>query len=190
MAKSRAPRRPFWLIANQEDGHLEVYTLYPGGGRQVLPIFSFEREAEVFLRLEAPGTGWWARETTAGELISVLYGPCASAKEVALDPLPVVGGEVIFDLLGPAREDFLRDFVGAAPAPEHRLRPKVTMNNALPESADGKGTTPSRETEEVHAWTENGTARRELEGVRVGPPNGDGHGYIPDHVMRDFGSPE
>ena len=167
MAKSRAPRRPFWLIANQEDGHLEVYTLYPGGGRQVLPIFSFEREAEVFLRLEAPGTGWWARETTAGELISVLYGPCASAKEVALDPLPVVGGEMIFDLLGPAREDFLRDFVGAAPAPEHRPRPKVTMNNGLPESVDGKGT-PSREIEEVHARTENGTAGANSRGSALG----------------------
>ncbi len=106
MARSRAPRRPLWLIANQESGRTGVYTRRPDGDREVLPVFSFEEEAEMFLWLETLETGWRARETTAEELVSLLYGPCAGVKKVALDPLPVIDGEVIFDLTG--WENFLQ----------------------------------------------------------------------------------
>lgn len=118
MAKSRAPRRPLWLVTNHENGRMGVYTLRPNDGREVLPVFSFREEAETFLRLGEAETGWWARETTGGELISLLYGPCASVNEVALDPLPDVDGEVIFDLVGLGREAFLQNFLGVPPAPD------------------------------------------------------------------------
>jgi hypothetical protein len=56
----------------------------------VLPVFSFEEEAQMFLRLGGyeGDDGWRARESCAGELVSVLLGPCLDAKGVALDPLP------------------------------------------------------------------------------------------------------
>src|SRR5215210_7059912 len=119
MAKSRAPRRPLWLIANHENGRMNVFILGSDDDEKTLPVFSFEEEAEIFLRLGETGTGWRSRETTAGELISLLYGPCAGVKRVALDPLPVVDGEMVFDLVGWGRRDFLRDFVGAVPTPNH-----------------------------------------------------------------------
>ena len=52
-----------------------------------MPVFSFEEEAEMFLHLGGYD-GWRARESCAGELVSVLCGPCLDAKDVALDPLP------------------------------------------------------------------------------------------------------
>src|SRR5215203_338473 len=86
-------RRPFpayWLIAKHENGRIELLTEdLAGSGEEVLLVFSHEEEAEVFLSLsEAGDDSWRARESTAGELISVLCGPCVGAKEVALDPWP------------------------------------------------------------------------------------------------------
>jgi hypothetical protein len=63
----------------------------------VLPVFSFEDEARMFLELGALD-GWRVRVTTAGELTSVLFGPCAGVRRVALDPLP---GQDAAALVGP-----------------------------------------------------------------------------------------
>lgn len=77
--------RPLWLIAEQRCNGLEVFTI----GRDVLPVFSFREEAEMFLKLGPPEEkGWQIRETTCGELVSVLYGPCREIVHVSLDPVP------------------------------------------------------------------------------------------------------
>ena len=58
-------------------------------GKQTLPVFSGEGEAEMFVWLGgAFEDGWRIRETTAGELVSILYGPCADVRWVTLDPSP------------------------------------------------------------------------------------------------------
>ena len=75
-----------WLIVKQRHGGLEVLTI---GGR-VLPVFSFREKSEAYLRLEGADNCWRARETTCGELVSVLYGPCREAERVCLDPLPEI----------------------------------------------------------------------------------------------------
>jgi hypothetical protein len=146
MARSRAPRRPLWLIANHENGRMGVFTFGSDDDKKTLPVFSFEEEAETFLRLREMETDWRARETTGGELISLLDEPCASVKRVTLDPLPVVDSEMIFDLAGSGREDFLRDFVGAASVPNHERWAEMPVSTGLlespnGESPDGKGTT-------------------------------------------------
>lgn len=87
---------------------MEVFTIHPGSYRETLPIFSHEEEAEIFLWLGAPGAGWRARETTAGELVSLLYGPCADVGKVALDPLPLFGDEAMAGLVSLLREDFMQ----------------------------------------------------------------------------------
>jgi hypothetical protein len=192
MAKSRAPRRPLWLIANHENGRMGVFTLRHGGNGEILPIFSFEEEAETFLWLGETGTGWRTRETTAGELISLLYGPCARVNRVALDPVPVVDGEMGFDLAGWGRRAFLRDFVGAAPNRERWAALTVSpglLESPDGESPDGKGT-PSREAEEERERTENGAAAwRKPERIRDEFLNEDGDAAIPYYGTRNFGSP-
>ncbi len=110
--RSSLARCSLWLIVKHDNARMGVLTIDPGSDREVLPVFSFEEEAEAFLRLWAPGTGWRARQTAAGELVSVLYGPCADVKKVALDPLPVTGGEMMIDLVSLGRERFLRSLMG------------------------------------------------------------------------------
>ena len=79
--------RPLWLITKQGLSGLEVLTT----GGYTLPVFSFREEAEVFLHfVEGARDGWQARETTCGELVSILYGPCGDAERVSLDSLPKI----------------------------------------------------------------------------------------------------
>src|SRR5829696_2747828 len=77
-----------WIVARAGEDRLEPLCVYAGTSK-VLPVFSFEEEAEMFLHLGGyADSGWRARESCAGELVSVLLGPCADVEGVALDPLP------------------------------------------------------------------------------------------------------
>ena len=107
-ASGRAPGSSYWLLARNENGRLEVLATCLAGGEEALPVFSHEEEAELFLRLWEVGfDGWQVRESTAGELISVLYGPCASVERVALDPLPEMLVERTVGLVSLSRERFV-----------------------------------------------------------------------------------
>ena len=135
MTSNRAARRSLWLISKRENGPMDVLTLDPGSDREALPIFSYEEEAEVFLQLGMSETGWRARRAAAGELVSLLYGPCAGVKKVTLDPLPVVGYEMVLDLVGSGRELFLRNFAGELSSPQGRSQADVIINPELAERA-------------------------------------------------------
>lgn len=100
---------------------------FAGGEEVVLPVFSFEEEAELFLRLGASfaGGGWLARETGAGELASLLLGPLSGVERVALDPLPGRLAEMVIGLVSTDRATFIeRLLMGKAepPAPTARRR--------------------------------------------------------------------
>jgi hypothetical protein len=105
----RTHSRQFWLIARYRTGGMEVLRTILASGREALPVFSFEDEARMFLDLGAPGGGWRARETTAGELTSVLCGLCANVDRVVLDPVPLPGrlSEGVNELLSMEREAFM-----------------------------------------------------------------------------------
>ena len=84
--------RPLWIIASHKNKRMEVLTVDPDGdgAGSFLAVFSFEEEARTFLGISEDDEkkGWSIRQTTPGELVSVLLAPCAEAREVALDPLP------------------------------------------------------------------------------------------------------
>ncbi len=96
--------RPLWLIAKHHCSGLEVFTI----GSYVLPVFSCREETETFLRLRGVGDGWQTRETTCGELVSVLYGPCRAVEHISLDPLPE-----IVELVGLSRKAFVEALLGS-----------------------------------------------------------------------------
>jgi hypothetical protein len=75
-------------------------------GRTVLPVFSFEEEAALFLCLGAQG-GWQVRRTGPGELASLLYGPCREVELVALDPMSDVETDVMSNLVSLKRRRFV-----------------------------------------------------------------------------------
>ena len=106
------PRR-FWLIARHRTGGMEVLTTNLARGGEALPVFSFEEEANMFLRLGALGDDWRERETAGGELVSVLCGPCAGVDRVVLDPVPLPGSlvEGLNGLLSTGREAFMRSLL-------------------------------------------------------------------------------
>ena len=96
-----------WLIARDGDGFLEPLCLRRRSAR-VLPVFSFEEEAEMFVRLGGYDDGGWrARESSVGELVSVLCGPCKGVRGVALDPLPEMLEDGTIGLVGVGRRRFL-----------------------------------------------------------------------------------
>ncbi len=124
--------RPFWLIAEYRTGGIEVLRITLASGEEALPVFSFEDEARMFLDLGALDGGWRVRVTTVGELVSVLFGPCAGVGRVVVDPLP--SGplvEALMDLAGMGRDAFMESHLGVQRPPvvrvraEHRAPPRV-----------------------------------------------------------------
>lgn len=111
MSKNKAIRGSFWLIVTRSHGRMEVLTI-DAGGETVLPLFSFQEEVELFLHLQAKGADWWPRETTTGELVSLLLGLCARVDKVALDPLPSLGKREIIGLVSTGRRHFVRYLMG------------------------------------------------------------------------------
>jgi hypothetical protein len=119
---------------------MEVLKTNLASGREELPVFSFEDEAQMFLELGAPGGGWRVRVTTAGELTSVLCSLCANVDRVVLDPVPLPGPliEGLNGLLSMEREAFMgsllnpRRFRSPASGRVVRRRAGVTVRTATP----------------------------------------------------------
>jgi hypothetical protein len=93
---------------------MDVFTIGLCGNRKVLAVFSFQEEAKMFLdlRLATLGEAWRVRQTSVGELVSVLYGPCSDTKKVVLDPVPGVGRRELAGFLSMHRNEFLRFLLG------------------------------------------------------------------------------
>ena len=115
----RAGTQRYWVIAKDAKdapdgfGRPDLLTVDLDGTGQALPIFSFEEEAEMFLWLQTTEDGREVRETTPGQLVSILYGPCADVGSVMLDPLPEIGVRMQISLLGMDRNDFVESVMGA-----------------------------------------------------------------------------
>ena len=111
-SRCRPPGAAYWLITKTATGRVGVLTLDCGTG-EALPVFSHAEEAEMFLRLGQAGDEWRVTESQAGGLISVLYGPCARVKEVALDPLPEMVARATVGLVTIARDRFMDHLANA-----------------------------------------------------------------------------
>ncbi len=99
-------RSQYWLLTKRRRGRLEVLITCLADGRRVLPVFSFEEEAALFLCLGLQGS-WQLRRTGAGELVSLLYGPCREVELVALDPMSDVEADVMNRLVSLDRGRFV-----------------------------------------------------------------------------------
>jgi hypothetical protein len=98
-------RSSWWLVARNDGGPLEVFTLDDG---DTLPVFSGEGEAELFLWLrEEREHGWGVHQSFAEELVFVLSGPCSRVGLVALDPSIEIFEEQAAESPGLGRDEFL-----------------------------------------------------------------------------------
>jgi hypothetical protein len=112
----RAGTQRYWVIAKDAKdgfGQLEVLTVDLDGTGEALPVFSFKEEAEMFLWLQTTEEGQEVMETTPGQLVSILYGPCADVGRVMLDPLPEIRASMQIGLFGMDRHDFVESVMGA-----------------------------------------------------------------------------
>jgi hypothetical protein len=115
----RAGTQRYWVIAKDAKdtkdgfGQPDLLTVDLDGTGEALPVFSFEEEAEMFLWFQTTEDGREVRETTPGQLVSILYGPCAHVGRVMLDPLPEIGARMQISLLGMDRNDFVESVMGA-----------------------------------------------------------------------------
>ena len=104
----QSTQRMRWLIASTTDGGKTKVLSLDDGGRRVLPVFSFREEAEMYARLQLGGPCWRPRVFSAGEIVSLLYGPLAGVTRVALDPLPEFCDRTALRLICVDRRSFVR----------------------------------------------------------------------------------
>src|SRR5215210_364232 len=109
----RAGTQQYWVIAKDGFGQPDLLTVDLDGAGEALPVFSCEEEAQMFHWLQTTEDGREVREITPGQLVSILYGPCADVGRVMLDPLPEIGVRLQISLLGMDRNDFVESVMGA-----------------------------------------------------------------------------
>ena len=106
--RAHAPKRTsYWLLVKNRGTGIEVRTTGLSGGWQTLPVFSFREEAEVFLCLSGSQEGWRVRETTPGELLSMLHTLLRGVRCVTLDPIPTNSSLNTSRLLTVSRKEFM-----------------------------------------------------------------------------------
>ena len=136
----------FWVVLKGSHWTLPFTVSLPDG-REAIALFSGEEEARMFCQFchfGKKGAKVSVRVTSAGGVLSLLYGPWSVARHVALDPFPEVLGSR--RLLGPLtldRERFVRRFAGGA---GYELDARTPRTATLPERAiapDATRTHPS-----------------------------------------------
>jgi len=102
----------FWVVL-EGGAWTAPFTVSLPEGKEAIALFSGEEEAMMFRQLSKQGAKGSVLETTAGEVLSLLYGPWSVAGHVALDPVPEVLGSRLLELLTLSRERFARSFAEA-----------------------------------------------------------------------------
>jgi len=104
-----SPGSVFWVVFADECRLTCPLTLGLEGGKEALAVFSHQEEADMLLRwFGTAGEGWHIRQTSAGEVVSLLYGPCCGANTVALDPSPQMLADSFISTVALERGRFVR----------------------------------------------------------------------------------
>ena len=111
----------FWMVLEGSPQALPLTVFLSDGTTEALALFSGEEEARMFCHFCEKGASANLRQTTTGEVISLLYCPWCTAKHVALDPFPeILGGRLLLGLLTLSREEFALRFAGLDSVPVAR----------------------------------------------------------------------
>jgi hypothetical protein len=111
--------RAFWVVLEGDARGRPLKVSLPDG-KEAIALFSGEEEARMFCHFrqeEEEGASANIRQTTAGEVLSLLYCPWCAAKHVALDSFSEILGEWLLGLLTLDREDFARRFADGGSDP-------------------------------------------------------------------------
>ena len=112
MAEAPYHGRPLrYLIARRENAGLELLTLAAKPCGEALPVFGTERAALDFLRRGGFGGDWWVRESSTGELVSLLFGHLA-VDRVALDPPSELAAPGEAELSSTSKKEYIAALIG------------------------------------------------------------------------------
>jgi hypothetical protein len=101
-----------YLITRRETRGLEVPHILLGCGEEVLPVFSSAEAARSFLSSQVLGEGWYVRQFSTGELVSLLCGLYGRKGRVLPNPLPTaLSGEGALASLV-SRDRFIESLIG------------------------------------------------------------------------------
>lgn len=135
--QGRYPYSRWWLLAKDKNLPTEVLTVNSDGER-ILPAFSGEGEAEMFLWLrKAFECGWHTRETSAGEIVSLLSGPFARVRSVALDPSPEMPEAGTIGLVSVSPKRFMGQIFALCDKKPAPSRGRLAVPNRLGRQAPG-----------------------------------------------------
>jgi hypothetical protein len=113
-ASCPTPGRPVlvhYLVARRETKGIEVPHVLMGGGEEVLPVFSSAEAARRFLISQVRGEGWYVRQFSTGELVSLLFGLYGRFSLILPNPLP---GTLSEDTSSPvSRDRFIESLIGS-----------------------------------------------------------------------------
>jgi hypothetical protein len=99
-SREHTPVQHYLIVGHSSKG-LELPRIFSASGEEVLPVFSSEEAAREFLSVSSLGKGWYVRDFSGGELVSVIFAFHTSVKGVLLDPQPgVLSGDVMVSLVG------------------------------------------------------------------------------------------
>jgi hypothetical protein len=105
--KQRPDVPRYWIITKHDQSQLRALTVSLSSGEEALAAFSFKEEAELFLMLEQVSEDWQIRESSAGEITSLLLGPYVDVKRVALDPASEMLAQKMGGLVSLDRQRFM-----------------------------------------------------------------------------------
>lgn len=99
----------YWLIVRDTENGVETYTTDLGASDsgRMLPVFSFEEEAEMYLFLRGSRGDWRISEALAGDLHRLFDTILENIVCVTLDPIPENSFFDTTGLLSITRQDFI-----------------------------------------------------------------------------------
>lgn len=100
-----------YLIARRETKGIEVPHVLMGGGEEVLPVFSSAEAASRFLISHVRGEGWYVRQFSTGELVSLLFGLYGRIRLILPNPLPGTFSEGTSSPV--SRDRFIESLIGS-----------------------------------------------------------------------------
>jgi hypothetical protein len=100
-----------YLIARHETRGIEVPHVLMGGGEEVLPVFASAEAARRFLISQVRGEGWYVRQFSTGELVSLLFGLYGRVRLILLNPLPGTLSEATSSPV--SRDHFIESLIGS-----------------------------------------------------------------------------
>ena len=99
-SREHTPVRHYLIVGHSKKG-LELPHIFLASGEEVLPVFSSEEAARGFLSLSSLGKGWYVRDFSGGELVSVIFAFHTGMKGILLDPQPAaLSGNVMVSQVG------------------------------------------------------------------------------------------